>query len=533
MNKKWSDIVERWKDSVLQIIVHKATYDITRPYSNPNDIKSRGTGFIIDIKRGLVVTNAHVVENSINILGRSPLNGKMNLNLKLVGISKDRDLAICQLSTESRIFLCKKITIPERLNMKFGDNMKLNQSEEVITIGYPLGKENIKVTNGIVSGFQYDGDHDQNKLGLENPSFIQITAAINPGNSGGPLLNKEGEVVGINAAGYLFAQNIGYAIGSRTLLSIFEHMLSSDGIKILNVPKFSFKWNKTNPTLNNAICGNPDHQGIYVRDVWKDSVFDNLEEGNIVTAIIYQDPFWEDSEAFNVTNVGMNDNSLLTRPYTLIYCDIDNYGDVTIYQYDETNKKDYRGRKLLNRKMELNELKDIIPIGAYMALYVCRGSNDNQAPQWNAIENNYNISSIPRISWKYIHFDPIPYLLFSGLIVSNLCINHIQDMRKDHLKEYVKKDKAFESFLVIVKVFPDTSVYDVGTLKEGDVLDEINYEKVRSIEDLYKSVKNTSDFIYIKTLSKKFFIMNKSKFIEEDMKIIKDYKITDHNYILT
>lgn len=522
----WSPAVERWKNSVLQIIVYYAHYDIKRPYSSPEDRKSRGTGFIVDIKRGLVITNAHVAEDAISIMGRSPITGKENLILELVGISRDRDLAICRLDEDSIKKISADFQIPEILNMKFGDDMLLSQSEEVMTIGYPLGKENIKVTTGVVSGFQYENDEDDDDLGLQHPSYIQITAAINPGNSGGPLLNKKGEVVGVNAAGYLFMQNVGYAIGTRALISIFEKMLMgeiNDSMKVLRMPQFSIKCNRTNPILNKIRCGDHRYTGIYVYDVLKDSIFDKLEEGDIISRIYYRDPFWTSSESFDVTDIGGNKISILQKPSEIVLGDFDNFGDITLYRFEENAPGQY-GRQLLNRKIQLDELRDIIPLGTEIQIHICR-----DGAKWHSIMTRYDAIQIYRISLKYLHLEPMPYIIFGGIVVSPLTLNHV---KKFGLIKYTKKDKAFNRYLIIVQVFPNTTAYHVGTLEPGDILDKVNSIEVKTIQDIHDALQDTSDIIQIKTKKKKLFVVSKSESISEDLAALKDFKIENYDYPL-
>ena len=82
--------------------------------------------------------------------------------------------------------------------LEFGNSEIIKKGDNVIALGYPLGQNKLKITSGIVSGYQ-DGD-------------IQTDSPINPGNSGGPLVNTNNKVIGINYAGYDEAQNIGYAI---------------------------------------------------------------------------------------------------------------------------------------------------------------------------------------------------------------------------------------------------------------------------------------------------------------------------------
>ena len=162
--------------------------------------------------------------------------------------------------------------------------MDVNNADEVLTIGYPLGQENIKYTTGVVSGFDVIKMKDE-ELGLRedsisrNSSYIQITAALNGGNSGGPLLNSKGKVIGINAAGYLFAQNVGYAIPSRTFLSIYCDLIKSTVVKM---PTLALEWNKSSPELMEMKTGNEKTHGIFVRKVHPDSCVD--------TCLLYTSP---------------------------------------------------------------------------------------------------------------------------------------------------------------------------------------------------------------------------------------------------
>ena len=105
--------------------------------------------------------------------------------------------------------------------MELDDHLNIEQGDSVMTIGYPLGDDQIKLTTGIISGFhqssekeggsRYGSDNIEDAY-RRNASFLQITAPLNPGNSGGPLVNLNGEVIGINTAVVFLAENVGFAI---------------------------------------------------------------------------------------------------------------------------------------------------------------------------------------------------------------------------------------------------------------------------------------------------------------------------------
>ena len=159
----------------------------------PREFKqpSVGSGFIID-KSGYVVTNNHVIENADKIVVK--LDDDNEFDAKIVGRDPNTDLALLKVEAGKDLPF-----------IKLGDSKKLKIGQWVVAIGSPFGLERT-VTAGIVSAKGRvigSGPYDD---------FIQTDASINPGNSGGPLLNMDGEVVGINTAIIASATGIGFAI---------------------------------------------------------------------------------------------------------------------------------------------------------------------------------------------------------------------------------------------------------------------------------------------------------------------------------
>ncbi len=167
-----------------------------------NDRKRRssslGSGFIID-KKGIVVTNYHVIENAEEIT--VGLSDDKSFKAKVLGQDQKTDIAVLKIDPDG----------VELTAVEFGDSDKLRVGDWVLAIGNPFGLGGT-VTAGIVSARGRDignGPYDD---------FIQTDASINRGNSGGPLFNLDGEVIGINTA--IFSQSggsvgIGFAISSN------------------------------------------------------------------------------------------------------------------------------------------------------------------------------------------------------------------------------------------------------------------------------------------------------------------------------
>tara|TARA_A100001388_G_scaffold116961_1_gene86357 strand:- start:362 stop:1435 length:1074 start_codon:yes stop_codon:yes gene_type:complete len=170
------------KDSQLYLDPYFERYfGLDLPYENqPSIEQNQGSGFIF--ADGLVMTNAHVVAGSDKVIV-GLTNGK-KLKAELIGQDIFTDLAILKIEGQG--------PWPKA---KLGDSTKIKVGDWAIAVGNPYGLENT-VTLGIISNI----NRNVNQLGIYDKKLelIQTDAAINPGNSGGPLLNSEGEVIGIN-----------------------------------------------------------------------------------------------------------------------------------------------------------------------------------------------------------------------------------------------------------------------------------------------------------------------------------------------
>jgi len=163
-------------------------------YKHRTKRSSLGSGVIIDGERGFILTNAHVIEEVGTIT--VTLKDERVFNAKVVGADPDSDLAVLEISTQE--------TLPA-ISMGNSDDVMIG--ETVIAIGNPFGFSNT-VTTGVISATDRSF-RTENRVYY---NFIQTDASINPGNSGGPLLNINGELIGINTAIYANAEGIGFAI---------------------------------------------------------------------------------------------------------------------------------------------------------------------------------------------------------------------------------------------------------------------------------------------------------------------------------
>lgn len=165
----------------------------------PNRIeRGTGTGFIVSAD-GYILTNAHVVYGVDEV--RVTLNDEQSVIGKVIGVDEVTDVALVKINGKN---------LPTAV---MGKSANLIPGEWAIAIGNPLGLDNT-VTVGIISAL----GRSSNEVGVPDKRvrFIQTDAAINPGNSGGPLLNAQGEVIGINTAIRADGQGLGFAIPIET-----------------------------------------------------------------------------------------------------------------------------------------------------------------------------------------------------------------------------------------------------------------------------------------------------------------------------
>ncbi|MDS1030178.1 trypsin-like peptidase domain-containing protein [Bacillota bacterium LX-D] len=223
-----SNIVDKAGPAVVKIETTSQTSSSNDPYFNdpffqqffgnmglenqPRVTQGLGSGFIIS-KDGYILTNEHVIDGATDI--QVLVSGYDNsFSAKVVGKDYDLDLAILKIES--------KKDLP---TLKLGDSNQVKSGDWVVAIGNPLGLDHT-VTVGVISA-------KERPVEVENRQYknlLQTDASINPGNSGGPLINLQGEVIGINTAVNASAQGIGFAIPSSTVTDVLQELMSKGKI---------------------------------------------------------------------------------------------------------------------------------------------------------------------------------------------------------------------------------------------------------------------------------------------------------------
>jgi S1-C subfamily serine protease len=253
------DAVDKTKNAVVKIDVFKKSKDgKLRPAGS-------GSGFIFS-SDGFVFTNCHVVDGAdkimVSLLNENEIEGF------LIGKDPDTDLAILKVYTQGYSVA------------KLGNSEELKIGQFVIAIGNPYGYQHT-VTTGVVSAL---GRTLRTQSGRLVDNVIQSDAALNPGNSGGPMINTEGEVIGVNTAIIQGAQGLSFSVDINTAKEIARQLISNGKVfkaylgLMLQEVSINAKV-KTHYNLTN-------NKGLFITRIEENSpaALSQLAEGDIIIA---------------------------------------------------------------------------------------------------------------------------------------------------------------------------------------------------------------------------------------------------------
>lgn len=246
-------IFKRAQNSVVQI-----TSTVSNPNTNiiinGNPIQSQserlGSGFVYD-KQGHIITNSHVVEG-VKTVDVTFVDGN-TYTAKVVGLDRDNDIAVLQITDD----FSQENMVP----LPLGNSSKLQVGQQIIAIGNPYGLADT-MTTGIISQTGRLLSDPNNQYSI--PNTIQIDAPINPGNSGGPLMDIQGQVVGINTA--IFSDNgafsgIGFAIPSNTIVKEVPELIKTGTYKH---PWLGVAGSSLTPQIDQAMGLSKNFKGVLI-----------------------------------------------------------------------------------------------------------------------------------------------------------------------------------------------------------------------------------------------------------------------------
>lgn len=459
----WRPIQDQVRDTVVQVFAQNAEIDILQPYKTPSQYSSSGSAFFIDEKH--IITNAHVIHQAKAVWIQIPSLGKRIIDAEIVGMSPDRDLALLRLSDQN-VSLIKSVLgmVPY---LPLGDSDKVRRSDEVLALGYPLGMQSLKSTTGVISG--------------REQHMLQISAPINPGNSGGPLLNKNGEVIGVNNSGVMEAQNVGYAVPINDLKIVLEDLKK---VKLLRKPFLGVIYNNASDGLT-ELLQNPQPGGCHVVEVIKNSVLKKagVERGDMIYEI--------------------NGHRL------------DIYGEMNVpWSEDKISIIDFVAR---------------LKVGEKIKMVVYRKGVRKE------FSFDLNFSELPPVRKVFPGFEEIDYEVGFGMVVMELTLNHIHALANNApgLAKYAELKNQGESGLIVTHIFPSSQLYRLRTMTVGSTINEVNGIKVSNLAEYRDALKKAQGkkFLTLKASDNMLrtsdnipVVLPMELLVKEEMQMANDYR---------
>ncbi len=242
--------------------------DAFKDFTRSVPMKGRGSGFIVT-KDGQILTNNHVVDgvDKITVSVLMEDGSKKTYPARVLGNDPTYDLAVIKIDPDGNLPI-----------LTLGDSDEVEPGEWVVAIGNPYGFEH-SVTAGVISA----KDRSIHAQDVNFDGFLQTDAAINPGNSGGPLLNMDGQVVGINTAIIPYAQGLGFAIPVNMAKEVMNDLVSFGKVKR---GWLGVSIQKVTPEIARAY-GVKGENGAIVSDVFADSAAERagVRRGDVVVEI--------------------------------------------------------------------------------------------------------------------------------------------------------------------------------------------------------------------------------------------------------
>lgn len=426
----WVDVQKKIKDTIVQLIVPFAKFNWLEPWKSPEQSLGYGSGFFIN-NEGHIITNFHVIDEASTIFVQIPSLGQEQFEAEIIGVNPERDVSLIKLKNSdldrARVLLGQ---IPF---LSFGDSDKVLRGQEILAMGYPLATQTLKSTQGIVSGRERIPGHPY--------GYIQITAPLNPGNSGGPAINIFGEVMGINTAGVLLAQNVGYIIPINEVKAALKDLYS---VKLLRKPFLGTIFTNAS-TDTAAFLGNPQPGGYYVAKVFKDSLLEKsgVAEGDMLYEI----------------------NSL----------SVDRFGDIQVPWSED--------------KISILELLNRYKVGDTLSFLIYRNGERKN------ITFKLELVSLPPVRQVYPEFEPVDYEIVGGMCIMEITMNHVALLleKAPHLLKYRKHEKQYEPALIVTHIFANSEVHRSRSIGIGSMILDVNDKPVKTLADFRTAIKKLSD----------------------------------------
>lgn len=430
-------------EHMLKCIVRLHAYgkpiNYLQPFLELERVASVGSGTFVDpTDLGLskpdpnylyILTCAHVVDKADQITVVLPLKGSEQLTASVLAFvpKHNYDLAIVALPNPNGVHN------PFVGRLPLGSSVSLVQGEKLVALGFPMGQTGLKVSDGVFAGLQH---------------YLQHTVSISPGNSGGPLVNQNGQLIGINNAGliHVAASNIGYAVPID--------------LYVLTAPRF-FALHVGPPSPQRVIRG--VNFGFFLQPTTLEhmrqvaSVSDDscCETGMFIFEVVPNSPAFE---------MGIEPGDFLCAVENV---SVDNTGDVPV-PWSAQKVPIYTALERLSN-----------PARTYSFRIWSK-----QSKACREVKLAPRVLDLYANRYSYAPFDTVDYENIKGCVIMPLIKNHKHYPETMPSFVKLKPQDRFRSWLIVTHVVPGSPADQSQSLEAGDLIVQVNHRPVSTLKQL-------------------------------------------------
>ena len=427
----------------------------------------KGSGSGVFLGDGLILTGAHVIHEATFIQVQK-LSSAKRVIAELYSVCHDADLALLKVEDENFFNDLQPATVGELPNIK----------DQVEVVGFPMGGEQVSVTNGVVSRIEVSTySHSWRNL-----LCVTIDAAINPGNSGGPVFNNDGQVIGIAFQKPSNAENSGQMVPPPVINTFLESAFN--GQKLIQFPKLGMVTQKLeNPMLCKKFQLPEDETGILVTQICHGSnVHGKLEVGDIIQKI-------QGHEISSLGTIQYRNQYRTKFTAILSECTIGNIVNLTIRRNGEP----------MNMDVKLDSYQSLVP-------------------REEGISN--------------------PYFVYAGLVFQPLTRKYIQTWKSirnvpvilSYHYRYALRTEQRDEIVVIGQILSDEVNVGYDNLIYH-IIDEVNQVPIKNLNHLVELTENSPNEIQFKTTLDEYIIFSKQQVHERLPHILNRYQIQKDRYL--
>lgn len=453
-------------EKVVRITSQNIMIDWLEPYKNKFTTSSVGSGFFIDNK-GTILTCSHLVINSKKVYVEIPQEGKKKYTADIISTCPDFDIAVLKIKGYRNKSFFNLLEKDKFYNLKLG--------KEIFALGFPLGQDNLKITQGIISG--------------RDSGLIQTSAGLNKGNSGGPML-LDNIVIGINVSKISNANNIGYAVPLLYYYNIMHVKTKLIKRPILGIHYLNL--DKNYNELNNIKCDN----GILIKNVHKNSPLWNcgLRKGHILCSL----------GGHNIDNYGLLDKKWFDEKMTI------NDIKKTFKLNDKIVITYYNKKKLIKTHFKFTDF-DLTITKKY--------------PMYDSSGEDYEVfAGMVVCDMNIDHIKTLVNDECDGKFNLNYHTSRIVNLYKEREEER----------LIITHLFPNTIIKKLENIRVGDIIEFVNNKKVKNIKDYRKAlsspiIKNKKKYLKLITEDGKECVLSLNEVMKEEKEnsVINKYSLSN------